>query len=325
MKGRGIMPGRGRKVAQEQRSLARRRFGSLTLAAGVMLSAGPTLRPEAVAHRPADAVLPIAQASNRASIELPQGQYPITPAQAIAVNSIFPPGTTPGPAAPSFILMLGGSHDYERALNCLTMAIYYEAGAEPHDGQRAVAQVVLNRVRHPAFPNSVCGVVFQGSQRSTGCQFSFTCDGSRARVPSLRGWARSRAVAAAALAGEVYPGVGFATHYHANYVLPYWASSLSKSAQVGNHIFYRWPGVQGTRPAFRQGWAGGEPGIPTFRPAAPPAFAPTAAAGTVTEQTGPEAAGSAEPPVLPRPRLLADEGVGDVVADERSGELLLGR
>ena len=122
----------------------------------------------------------------------------------------------------------------------------------------AVAQVVLNRVRHPAFPNSVCGVVYEGSTRVTGCQFTFTCDGSmrHAPIPSL--WNRARKVAAAALSGSVYAPVGYATHYHANYVVPYWASSLVKTAVEGAHIFYRWSGGWGRPVAFSDRWSGRE-------------------------------------------------------------------
>ena len=121
-----------------------------------------------------------------------------------------------------------------------------------------VAQVVLNRVRHPAFPNSVCGVVYEGSTRVTGCQFTFTCDGSMryAPIPSL--WNRARKVAAAALSGSVYAPVGHATHYHANYVVPYWASSLVKTAVEGAHIFYRWAGGWGRPVAFSDRWSGRE-------------------------------------------------------------------
>jgi hypothetical protein len=119
--------------------------------------------------------------------------------------------------------------------------------------------VVLNRVRHPSYPNSVCGVVYQGSERTTGCQFTFTCDGSLLRTPSVSGWARARRVAAEALSGRVFEPVGHATHYHANYVLPYWASSLVKSAVIGTHIFYRWNGGWGQPAAFRQAYAGVEP------------------------------------------------------------------
>ncbi|MFN5901342.1 MAG: cell wall hydrolase, partial [Novosphingobium sp.] len=72
--------------------------------------------------------------------------------------------------------------DRSRALQCLAAAVYYEARSESDVGQRAVAQVVLNRVAHPSYPNTVCGVVYQGSERTTGCQFSFTCDGSLAKA-----------------------------------------------------------------------------------------------------------------------------------------------
>src|SRR3546814_13220413 len=91
-----------------------------------------------------------------------------------------------------------------RSIECLAAAVYYEAGSESVDGQRAVAQVVLNRVRHPAYPNSVCAVVFEGAQRATGCQFTFTCDGAMRRTPSVAGWERARKVAEAAPAGKVY-------------------------------------------------------------------------------------------------------------------------
>src|SRR5213075_2579568 len=120
-----------------------------------------------------------------------------------------------------------------QALECLASAIYYEAGNQDENGERAVAQVVLNRVRHPAFPASVCGVVYQGSTRATGCQFTFTCDGSLARAPERSAWNRAREVAKAALAGFVQPAVGNATHYHANYVAPYWAPTLAKTAVIG--------------------------------------------------------------------------------------------
>jgi len=138
------------------------------------------------------------------------------------------------------------------AADCLTAAIYYEAATEAVKGRRAVAQVVLNRVRHPAFPNSVCEVIMQGSGRTTGCQFTFTCDGSLYRRPSEHGWESARQIALAALSGMVEPSVGLATHYHADYVRPYWAASLDKIAAVGTHVFYRWQGNWGKAQAFNQ-------------------------------------------------------------------------
>jgi spore germination cell wall hydrolase CwlJ-like protein len=182
----------------------------------------------------------------------------LAPETALKVNAEIPLAGGPNPAARPFAVGATGSDTQARALECMTSAIYYEAAQESTDGQRAVAQVVLNRVRHPAFPNSVCGVVYEGSTRVTGCQFTFTCDGSmrHAPIPSL--WNRARKVAAAALNGSVYAPVGYATHYHANYVVPYWASSLVKTAIEGAHIFYRWAGGWGQPVAFSDRWSGRE-------------------------------------------------------------------
>ena len=130
-----------------------------------------------------------------------------------------------------------------RALHCLTQAVYYEAATEPREGQEAVAQVVLNRLKHPAFPKSVCGVVFEGSQRGMGCQFTFTCDGSLARAPVSWRWDAAEQVATAALAGHVASEVGASTHYHAAWMTPYWSSSLVRTQRIGGHIFYRLPGA----------------------------------------------------------------------------------
>jgi hypothetical protein len=145
-----------------------------------------------------------------------------------------------------------------RSLECLTQAIYYEARSESEDGQRAVAQVVLNRVRHPSYPNSVCGVVFQGSHRTTGCQFSFTCMGMIGPIGDPRSWDRARRIAASALGGSVYRPVGLATHYHTTAIRPYWAPSLVRQIVLGAHIFYRTPG-SGTVEAFSQAPAEWEP------------------------------------------------------------------
>ena len=130
---------------------------------------------------------------------------------------------------------------FDRSLQCLTEAIYYEARSESEDGQRAVAQVVLNRVRHPAYPNTVCGVVSQGSERTTGCQFSFTCTGVMGPITEPAAWDRARAIAAAALRGNVYRRVGLAVNYHTTAIHPYWAPSLVARTTVGAHIFYTRP------------------------------------------------------------------------------------
>ncbi len=204
----------------------------------------------------------LSQASpvNAPAIE-PVTYLPVTAEEAEKLNDAVP--IVPGAIvrAPAFS---SGEAAYAgpsrmAALDCLAAAVYYEAASESLTGQRGVAQVVLNRVRHPAYPNSVCGVVYQGSERRTGCQFSFTCDGSLARVPSTSGWQRALGVAAAALAGYVEPSVGTATHYHTKWVVPYWSSSLTKLTNIGAHIFYRWNGNNGLPGAFSQRYAGSEP------------------------------------------------------------------
>jgi hypothetical protein len=175
--------------------------------------------------------------------------------QAEAINAALPFSTVPLETARPFVLPAASSSVRERAIHCLAQAIYYEAGYEPVEGRRAVAQVVLNRVRHPAFPNSVCGVVYDGWQRRV-CQFSFTCDGSLRRAPAAAAWAAAESLAREALQGGVSAGIGLATHYHANYVSPYWAPRLVKLRQVGTHIFYRWPGGWGRTAAFSSRYSG---------------------------------------------------------------------
>ena len=146
----------------------------------------------------------------------------------------------PLPADPLLAALVVDDAAYDAALDCLGQAVYYEAGFEPLEGQEAVAQVVLNRARSRHYPGSVCGVVYQGAERRTGCQFSFTCDGSlKRRPPEADQLEAARSVAARVLAGLKVPGVEAATHYHAAYVAPYWAPTLDKVAVVGRHIFYR--------------------------------------------------------------------------------------
>lgn len=191
---------------------------------------------------------------------IPLSFQAIDRSDAYRYNASIPVSTEPlEPAAPFVLPASLSAIEKSRAINCLTQAVYYEAASEGPAGQRAVAQVVLNRMRHPAFPSSICGVVYSGSQRTTGCQFTFTCDGALARVPSAGGWARAREVALAALSGYVYAGVGQATHYHTLYVAPYWSPSLLKVANIGAHTFYRWKGATGRRSAFVSAYAGHEP------------------------------------------------------------------
>jgi spore germination cell wall hydrolase CwlJ-like protein len=150
--------------------------------------------------------------------------------------------------------------DNLRSHDCLAQAIYYEAASESEEGQRAVAQVVLNRVRHPSWPNSVCGVVYQGPMRpGGGCQFTFTCDGSLARPATGAAWAQARRLAAEALAGRNESNVGLATHYHTHAVSPAWAPRLALIGSIGAHRFYRLPGAFGGAQAFTAAYTGNEP------------------------------------------------------------------
>ena len=184
----------------------------------------------------------------------------LDPEDARAFNAEVPFVTGPNPAARPFRLT-GDETQRTRAIDCMAAAVLYEAGDEPV-GQRAVAQVVINRVRHPAFPKTICGVVFQGSERSTGCQFTFTCDGALAKHRWADAqWARARITATAALTGKVFARVGYATHYHTDWVVPYWQSSLDKIAAVNTHLFFRWTGWWGTPPAFNRHVSADEPVI----------------------------------------------------------------
>lgn len=133
------------------------------------------------------------------------------------------------------------ARDARRQQNCLAEAVYYEARGESLSGQLAVAEVVLNRVRHRAYPDNICGVVYQGSERETGCQFSFACDGSTARAPRGRAWRQSQLVAKHAMLGFAPQMTRSATHFHTASVNPRWSSSLVQTRRIGYHLFYRMP------------------------------------------------------------------------------------
>lgn len=194
---------------------------------------------------------------------------PVTPAEAIAFNAKVPfVAGAPGPAARPF-RFAGDAGARARAVDCLAIAELYEAG-DDDAGERAIAQVVLNRARHPAFPKTICAVVFEGAGAATGCQFTFTCDGALARHQFAdAAWSRARAIAQGALTGAVYAPVGHATHYHTNWVVPYWSASLDKIAAVGAHLFFRWTGWWGTPPAFDRSVDQSEPAIAALAPYSP--------------------------------------------------------
>jgi spore germination cell wall hydrolase CwlJ-like protein len=153
-------------------------------------------------------------------------------------------------AAQPFRLASGPALNASRDVDCLTDAIYYEARGETAAGQAAIAQVVLNRVRHPAFPKSVCGVVFQGAANGVNCQFSFACNGAMRRPRDGAAWARAEQIAARALSGSVMPQVGEATHFHVAGISPDWGPNLARVAQVGLHVFYRFGGHAGAPAMF---------------------------------------------------------------------------
>ena len=123
---------------------------------------------------------------------------------------------------------------------CLAEGIYFEARGEPEEGQAAVAQVILNRVRNPAYPDTICGVVYQDKRHRNRCQFSFACDGRSEVISERFQWDEARRIAAAVTVGRIWiPEVGDSTHYHAGYVRPGWGRRMIKVDRIGEHIFYR--------------------------------------------------------------------------------------
>jgi hypothetical protein len=246
----------------------------------------------------------------------------LTPEQAVVANAEIEQSKEPIEPAGAFVVPLTEAMAFSRtsAIDCMTAAVFYEAASESEQGQRAVAQVILNRVRHPAYPNSVCGVVFQGSERKTGCQFSFTCDGSLARKPSQAAWDRARRIAEMSLTGAIEPSVGMATHYHTIWILPYWAPSLDKVTTVGAHIFYRWKGYWGKRAAFVGTYSGetSDPALGAFPTDA--ALGPTDGLllGTGQFDAGGSLTGAAG--LGPAP-LLQDHGGAQLKAESSSAQI----
>jgi spore germination cell wall hydrolase CwlJ-like protein len=302
-------------------------FGILVIA-GIVLASAYWLRTPATgpSAKPVQASTPAVPISFPEFTAPPRSEVSEQDAAtAITVNAATP-------AMPDQIVMTRpftfapgtSAEDRSRARDCLAAAVYYEAAIESPQGQRAVAQVVLNRVRNPAFPNTICDVVFQGATRTTGCQFTFACDGALARHPNPVVWRRVLAIADNALAGVVEPSVGTATHYHANWVVPYWRSSLVKLSTIGTHIFYRWQGSLGSKSAFLRGYPGGETAYPQLAAAIGAssvpsdgiipilAMAPAATKVVVPDKLPPRGELKAEPVAR---RLAADEARGTLIDD----------
>jgi hypothetical protein len=151
-----------------------------------------------------------------------------------AVKAALPVARPVPPKSP-----LVGVVTSEKEMKCLAEAVYFEARSEPERGQAAVAQVVLNRVKSDAYPNTVCGVVYQNRHRYLACQFTFACEGKALRTDETGPWSTAQRIARDVAEGRTYlPGVGNATHYHANYVRPWWARYMDRREKVGRHIFY---------------------------------------------------------------------------------------
>jgi len=183
-------------------------------------------------------------------------------------GGLFLRASVSSPSNPAARPWQASALDQSRQLDCLTQAVYYEARGETPVGQAAVAQVVLNRVRHPAFPKSVCAVVYQGAQTGRACQFSFACNGSMRARREPSAWNRAEKIASRALAGYVMADVGNATHFHVTSVRPGWGPKLLRVSQIGTHIFYRFGGRVGAPGSFIA-----EPQAEPARPANTPILA----------------------------------------------------
>ena len=191
---------------------------------------------------------PSAPAQDRGRIQLASlTSDAVIPALPLAPAIVLPsrikvlPPPAPGvpPLTPAQRLHLEGKVR-AKAEHCLAKAVYFEARDQPFRGQVAVAQVVINRVFSPFYPNTVCGVVYQNANRHLACQFTFACDGRSKAITERGAWARARRIAKQTLDGKLYvQAVGTATHYHAIYVHPYWTREMHKMVREGIHNFYR--------------------------------------------------------------------------------------
>ena len=124
---------------------------------------------------------------------------------------------------------------------CLAEALYFEARGETIRGMFAVGEVILNRVDSDAYPDTLCGVINQGTGRRYACQFTYTCDGNPEVISEPRAWERVGKVAAILLDGAPRALTGGATHYHTKAVSPSWAKRFPRTAAIGSHYFYRQP------------------------------------------------------------------------------------
>ncbi len=220
-------------------------------------------------------------------------------ARALLVSAVLRGPTAAQPAAPAQPSVNVREH------NCLSEAIYYEARGETQQGQVAVAEVIVNRVRSPFYPKSICAVVYQGSDRDTGCQFTFTCDGSLAAHPRGRAWIQAQHLATAVMMGYTRPITQHATHYHTNAINPGWSSMLIETTTIGSHVFYRMPSAAERAELMdassRRHWVapGARPDAEPLIPQADQAAAAAAASAGEAPATTPAPAQPAQPQSTP--------------------------
>ncbi len=168
-------------------------------------------------------------------VPMPNAIMPVSAPAALA----YARETTPATAFDRLIDRNGKAVS-EKELWCMATAIYFEARGESYRGQVAVGQVVMNRVAHKVYPNTICNVVFQNQHMRNACQFSFACDGIPETVNEPKAWAQAEEIAKGVINGTLYlTEVGAATHYHATYVYPHWAPRLARTTKIGHHIFYK--------------------------------------------------------------------------------------
>ncbi len=158
--------------------------------------------------------------------------------------TIYVPAPRPVPIAAVDIAPLPAAiiPPREKQSECLAEVLYYEARGEGTEGQKAVAEVVLQRTRDHNYPGTICGVVYEGAQPSNkGCQVSFACDGAMRQPKERTSWERMRKLAEAIVSGAVKLAgeTGHAIAYHSIDIRPAWAETMVKTAQIGNHVFYR--------------------------------------------------------------------------------------
>ncbi|MFM8749848.1 cell wall hydrolase [Rhabdaerophilum sp.] len=220
-------------------------FGGRTPALG---HAGPTpsgpSRAALTLSRPDGATPAVSRATALASVT----PAPVEP-EIIMVSTLRIPSIQPVTQALLHIPTVGLSlpdldlsdpETRRREMKCLAEAVYFEARSEPETGQAAVAQVVINRAKSGLYPTSICGVVYQNRHRYKACQFTFACEGKALVIREPDAWAVATRVAQEVLEGQIYlPAVGASTHYHADYVAPWWSRRLKRTDRIGRHIFYR--------------------------------------------------------------------------------------